>query len=160
MTTPLRAVPGKPRRRQAGAAAVELALLMSMLLVFLTMPLFYARVMWHYTVAQKAAQDAARYLAGVPHAEMISETQAAAARNIAVAIATRELAELSPGSVIKGPDAYCDDVVCGSMATGTVPATVRVNIKFNMFDTILGVEDVGWDGLAINADVRMRYVGN
>ena len=160
MTTPLRATPGKPRRRQAGAAAVELALLMPMLLVFLTMPLFYARVMWHYTVAQKAAQDAARYLASVPHAEMISTTQASAARRTAIEIATRELAELSPGSEIQGPETYCDAVVCGLLSTGTVPQTVRVTVKFNMFDTILGVEDVGWDGLEINADVTMRYVGN
>lgn len=160
MTTPLRAPPGKPRRRQAGAAAVELALLMPMLLVFLTMPLFYARVMWHYTVAQKAAQDAARYLASVPHSEMASPAQAAAAGALAIEIARREIAELSPGSIMQGPYAYCDAVNCGGLSMGTAPATVQVTIKFNMFDTILGVEDVGWDGLEINADVRMRYVGN
>lgn len=160
MTTPLRAPPGKPRRRQAGAAAVELALLMPMLLVFLTMPLFYARVMWHYTVAQKAAQDAARYLASVPHSEMATPAQAAAAGALAIEIARREMAELSPGSFIQGPFAYCGTESCGGLSVGTVPDTVRVNIKFNMFDTILGVEDVGWDGLEINADVRMRYVGN
>ncbi|MGI4721383.1 MAG: TadE family protein [Janthinobacterium lividum] len=160
MKTPSRAASGKPRRRQAGAAAVELALLMPMLLVFLTMPLFYARVMWHYTVAQKAAQDAARYLASVPHAEMISATQAGAARRTAIEIATRELAELSPGSEIQGPEAYCDSLNCGVLPAGTVPTTVRVVIRFNMFDTILGVEDVGWDGLPISADVTMRYAGN
>ena len=159
MTTPLRAVLGKPRRRQAGAAAVELALLMSMLLVFLTMPLFYARVMWHYTVAQKAAQDAARYLASVPHSEMASATQAAAAGALAIEIARRELAELSPGSVIQGPYAYCNTENCGGLGAGTLPTTVRVSITFNMFDTILGIEDVGWDGLRINANVTMRYVG-
>lgn len=149
-----------PRRRQDGVAAVELALLLPILLVFLTIPIFYARAFWHYTVAQKAAQDATRYLATVPASEMMSKPLATAAGNLAIEIAKREMAELSPGSEILEPLAFCDTVVCGFKAAGTVPTTVRIYIQFGMYDQLFGSVDVGWDGLPITADITMNYVGN
>lgn len=146
--------------RQHGVAAVELALLLPILLVFLTIPIFYARCFWHYTVAQKAAQDAVRYLATVPASDMMSKPLARAAGELAINIAKREMAELSPGSEIQDPAAYCDSVNCGLKATGSLPTTVRIYIQFNMFDQFFGAVDVGWDGLPITADVTMNYAGS
>jgi Flp pilus assembly protein TadG len=146
-------------KRQAGVAAVELAILMPILLVFLTFPVFFARVFWHYTVAQKAAQDAARYLSTVSAAEMMTPARAQAAGEFAQEIVRREIAELAPGSDIADAGTYCDGVNCGEKLPGTTPATVRVNFSISMFDPTETV-DVGWFGLPITASYTMRYVGN
>lgn len=151
---------GKQRRKcEAGAAAVELAILMPILVVFMLMPLFFARCLWHYTAAQKAAQDAARYLSTVPRAEMMSSVFAKEAAELAAEIARREIADLSPDSEITGPTAYCNTLVCGELETGTVPTTVRVRLSFTMSDP-LGLVDFGWYDLRITADHTMRYSGN
>jgi hypothetical protein len=147
------------RPREHGSAAIELALVLPILLVFLTFPIFYARCFWHYTAAQKAAQDAVRYLAAVPAAEMRSRKLAKAAAAIAVEIAQREIAELAPGTEIDTPQAICDGANCGSLP-GIVPTKVRVLINFGMVDTFFGAVETGRYGLQITADATMRYVGN
>ncbi len=147
-----------PGAREHGAAAIELALVLPILIVFLSFPFFYARCFWHYTVAQKAAQDAARYLSMVPAAEMRSPDLALTAANLAIEIARRELAELAPGTTIRTPVATCDALPCGTVA-GAVPEKVRVFINFGMVDNIFGLIDTGRYGLPITADVTLRYAG-
>lgn len=147
-----------PRKREAGVAAIELAFLFPILLVFLLFPIFLSRCIWHYTVAQKAAQDAARYLSTVPRSEMMSPEFAEEAGELAIEIARREIAELAPSSAIAGPTAYCNSLVCGELGPGTVPNTVKVRLSFTMSDP-RGLIDFGWYGLRITADHTMRYVG-
>lgn len=148
-----------PRKREAGVAAIELALLLPVLLGFLLLPFFLSRCLWHYTVAQKAAQDAARYLSTVPRAELLSTQSAEEAGALAIQIAQREIAELDPGSTITGPLAYCDSEICGTLGDGVLPRTVRVRLTFTMSDP-LGLIDFGWYGLRITANHTLRYVGN
>lgn len=145
-------------RFQRGSAAVEAALVLPILVLFLSFPVFYARCCWHYTVAQKAAQDAARYLSSVSMTEMQSNALKSEAANRAIAIATKEISELSPGSEINPPRAYCDDVVCGENTPGVAPTRVKVFIAFSMYDTFAG-EIYGWFGIPITADATMNYVG-
>jgi hypothetical protein len=147
------------KTRQRGSAAIEAALILPIFVVFLTVPIYYARCFWHYTVAQKAAQDAVRYLSQVSAAEMRSPTLAQAASNIALQITQKEMAELAPGSTIPTPVVQCDYLPCG-YAIGRLPATVRVYINFSMYDNIFGVIPDGRFGLVITADASMRYVGN
>lgn len=147
-------------KREAGIAAIECALLLPILLVFITFPLFYARYLWHYTVAQKAAQDAARYLSTVPRSEMMSPELSAAAGDLAIEIATREIAELAPDSGITGPKTFCDAENCGDLTPGTAPTTVRVRLAFSMSGDPNGLIDFGWGGLRITANHTLRYVGN
>ena len=149
----------RPRKREAGVAAIELAFILPILIIFLSFPIFYARCLWHYTVAQKAAQDAARYLSTVSRQEMISEELAQEAGARAIEIASREIAELSPGSRISGPAAFCDLEICGQLGDGVAPSTVRVRLTFTMSDPD-GIIDFGWYGLRITANHTMRYVGN
>jgi hypothetical protein len=159
MKSPLRKTLSGSRKRERGSAAVELALIMPILVMLLTFPVFYARCLWHYTAAQKAAQDAARYMAGVPAAEMRSKKLGGDAQKIAENIAKEEIAELSPGKEFDPPQVTCDGLSCGS-STGKLPAKVRVYISFGMADTFFGVVDTGRYGLLITADVTMRYAGN
>jgi hypothetical protein len=156
-TSPLKPVP--PKTRQRGVAAIEAALIVPIFVVFLTVPIYYARCFWHYTVAQKAAQDAARYLSQVSAAELRSPALAQAAGDIALRIAQKEMAELAPGSVIPTPIVQCDYLPCG-YAIGSLPTTVRVYINFSMYDNFFGVIDAGRFGLVVTADISMRYVGN
>ena len=146
------------RRREGGTAAVEFALLAPVLLVLLLFPIFFGRVFWHYTVAQKAAQDAARYMSTVSVQEMRSTTLAQEAAKVAVSIAAAELAELAPGSDIGDAIIQCGTLPCGSRA-GYVPTTVRVAITFGIFDTFFGVIDTGRYGWDITADITVSYVG-
>lgn len=149
----------KTFKKERGSVAVEFAVLLPILIVFLAFPIFYARCFWHYTAAQKAAQDAARYLSMVPAAEMRSKKLAKAAAAIAVEIAERELAELAPGTDMDPPQAICDGLACGSVA-GKVPDKVRVFINFGMVDNLFGIVETPRYGLQITADVTVRYVGN
>lgn len=146
--------------RQRGAAAVELALIIPILLVVFSYPLFYARYFWHYTVAQKAAQDAARYLSTISRAEMKVGALAQDAAAIASDIATTELADLSPGGSPPTVDIECGTAHCNGVGSRPLPDTVRVIVTIDMFDNAFGVVDTGQYGIPITADVVMRYVGN
>lgn len=146
------------RSRERGSVAIEAAVLIPILLIFLTLSIFYARCLWHYTVAQKAVQDAARYLASVPKAEMQSTSLAAAAANRAVEIATREIAELAPGGEMVPPTANCNSTVCGRLIPiGSLPKTVTVEMGFFMADPIFDIET--WGKISINASATLNYVG-
>ena len=145
------------RTREGGAAAVEAAIVMILLVIFLTLPVFYARVFWHYTVVNKAAQDAARYLSTVSAREMASRTLSKAAGDVALAIVMAEIAELDPDALVDEPVVQCGTVDCGR--TGASPATVRVVVTVQIFDTFFGAVDTGRDGWTLTADVTLPYVG-
>jgi Flp pilus assembly protein TadG len=157
MNTLIRRHPLPARRRQRGAAAIEFVLVFPILLIAMAPLILYARYMWHYTVAQKAAQDAARYMSTVSAAEMKSRTLATDAKSIAIEIARREVADLSPGEAIVDADVICDTNTCG-FKTGTVPKTVTVSVAFHVFDTFFN-SYLGPYGMPVEANVTMRYAG-
>jgi Flp pilus assembly protein TadG len=144
--------------RAPGTAAVELAIILPILVGLLLFPVFFARCFWHYTVAQKAAQDAVRYLSMVSKPEMRSPKLAPEAATLATRIATTELQELKTGGDPPTVEVYCDSTVCSGTKTGPLPVTVRVLVKLNMLD-FFGTFDTGRYGLPINADAKMPYVG-
>lgn len=148
------------RRRQRGAAAVEAALLMPILVVLLVFPLLLGRIFWHYAVIQKAAHDAARYLSSVPIAEMKNQIRGPHAAALARDIVNAEIAELYSGSV-DSPVAVnisCDDNNCDLGVPTTVTVLVGVRMYDPLFSSMTG-DMVGEDGLLLRAKVVMRYVG-
>jgi Flp pilus assembly protein TadG len=147
------------RGRQRGVAAVELAILLPVFILVMAPLILYARYMWHYTVAQKAAQDAARYMSTVSATEMRSKTLAAYAQAVAVQIARTEVAELAPGDVIPDADVSCDTRNPCTPANGTaLPQNISVLVYFNFSDPLFNVY-LGPYGKSIEAKVTMRYVG-
>lgn len=148
---------GLPWRRQRGVAAVEFAVLLPCLALVLASLILCARFMWHYTVAHKAAQDAARYMATVPAVEMRSPALAVQAKAVAVEIAAREMADLAPGSALPVADVLCDSNSCGVLI-GVVPSTVKVTLAFRMRDPIFKIY-LGPYGLPIVVNVVEPYVG-
>lgn len=82
---------------QRGVAAVELAIILPILVVLLALPFYFGRLFWHYTVAEKAAHDAALYLSSIPVTEMKSQARIASIIDVAKQIYDVVVAELNPG---------------------------------------------------------------
>lgn len=143
-------------RRQHGAAAVELAFVLPILIITLIPLVLWAQYMWHYTVVHRAAQDAAEFMASVPRADITSRVLAGRAKDVATEIVRRELSDLAPEDEVPEPGVYCDSEECGIIA-GT-PQTVRVLVSFNFYDRVFDTY-FGSDGLTITANVTVRYVG-
>lgn len=151
----------KPKRhpeRQRGAAAVELAFILPILILLMSFPLFLGRVFYHYTAMQKAAQDAARYLSTISHQEMRNPDLAEGAEAVAIGIITMELAELNPGLYPPRVRISCGNMSCAGLGARPMPETVSVQIQADLYD-FLGMVEVGRYGLPLNVEVTMNYVG-
>jgi Flp pilus assembly protein TadG len=153
----------KLARRERGGAAVEFALILPILVLVLALPLFFGRAFWHYSVAQRAAHDAARYLATVSQADMLTPAQGGGDTPAAVAardIVATETAWLNPGPY--APEIYvqCDGLGC----TGhKLPKKVRIAVRVYMYDEFFGQFTSGYTGtygLELLADVTVPYAGN
>lgn len=142
-----------------GAAAVEMAILLPVMLLLLSFPLLFGRIFWHYAVIHSAAHDAALYLSTVPMAEMSSQTRGLRASDLAHDIVVGETAELAPGDdSAVSITVWCDDGTCDFGA----PTTVTVLVRVRMFDPFFGdvtSSVLGEEGLALRSKVVMRYVG-
>jgi Flp pilus assembly pilin Flp len=144
------------QRAQRGVAAVEFAVISSLLLILLTVPLFFGRVFWHYTAIQKAAHDAAWYLATVPQNDMKNQARSQDAAKVADYIAKAEVGELAPG----GDYAPVVTIDCRPAGCGLgLPTTVYVRVGVLMFDPIFQVSYAGEDGLLMFAVSEINYVG-
>lgn len=153
---------GSPRR-QRGSAAVELALILPVFVLLLVFAFYFGRVYWHYSVAQRAAHDAARYLATVSQADMLTPVAGggdAAAVAVARDIVQAETQWLRPGPYPIEVYVDCDGYGC----TGhTLPKKVRVALRMYMYDDFFSSYTSGFggtSGLEVLADVKIPYAGN
>lgn len=160
------------RRTQRGSIMVEFAIIVPILIVCLTVPLFLARIFWYYSVAQKATHDAARFLSTATQAEM--RTLGAGGGEANVAALARWIA-YTETEVLQGVTTpLWIHVECGVPTGSTgfltydncgfgVPQTVRVHITMGINDDIFPTSTYGFfgeDGLRLTADVTMPYAGN
>ncbi|MYM97612.1 TadE/TadG family type IV pilus assembly protein [Duganella vulcania] len=152
---PMNRTPGRPRAsRQRGIAAIELALILPVLLILLVFPLFFGRLFWHYSVMERAAQDAAHYLSVIPLSEIRNSARAPALAAVAKSIVDAELAELAPG-----PDGIfvtigCDTAQCVGFAT---PTNVNVIIQLRVTDIFFS--NVTLMTMPLMVNVSYPYVG-
>ena len=153
-----------PRHRQRGGVAVETAVMLPILLFCLAVPLFFARVFWCYTVTQKAAHDAARFMASASRVEMRTIggiNNGAPIADLAREIVLAEMAEIRPQVDAWSIDVQCDMSLCG----WELPQTVRVVIRIRLYDTIFApitgdyFYNPDWNGILLTTDVTMNYVG-
>ena len=147
-------------RRQRGIAAVELAFILPVFLLLLAFPLYFGRVFWHYTAAQKAAQDAARYLASVPAAELKDPARASSVVAVVKDIVEAETAELNPGPYRPAVTVLCDGLTCAGFSA---PSTVTVGVQVYMADVFFaGITSslLGDGSMVLTADVTLSHVGN
>lgn len=145
------------RKTHRGGIAVEMAIVLPILILLLATLVFFARVFWYYSVAQKAAQDAARFLSTASQIEL--RTTGAPVAALARAIAETETASLDPVVEVKDIVVQCNFINCGV----TLPTTVRVAVTLTIRDDLLGPYTsafFGTDGVVLTADVTRRYAGN
>jgi Flp pilus assembly protein TadG len=150
------------RRTEQGSVAVEMAFVLPVLILFLAVPLFLARIFWYYSVAEKAAHDGARFLAQATRLEIQASTggDEPGVSGLARAIANAELDGIRPALVGAAAASQCDGIPCNGLS---IPSMVRVVVQIRVHDGILGpITDqyFGQDGLLLTADVTMRYAGN
>lgn len=117
---------GAAPRAQAGIVAVEFALVLVLMFVMLAMTLAAARLFWHYTVLQKAGNDALRYLTSVPAIEIMDTATSQAAMATARAMVDSAVAaaklDTAPGLI----DIVCQPNPCGT--AGGRPATIQLRM--------------------------------
>lgn len=153
-------------RRQKGAAAIELALVLPIMLVLLMAPLFLAVFFWHYTAAQKAAQNGARYLSTISEQEMRIPALAAAAKLQAENIIRSDLAELFPKGSAITITPYCGESAsgvrnyCTGLEDGTLPANVEVGVQFRLKDDLFKFVNTGRFGWNVSVLATVPYAGN
>lgn len=150
------------RRTEQGSVAVEMAFVLPILIIFVAVPFFLARIFWFYSVAEKAAHDSARFLSQTSRVEILGPGNGAkpGVVGLAEAIIDAELAEIRPGLVGSAPTILCEGYTCDGLS---VPADIRVAIRIRIRDEVFGpFTDAifGEDGLLLTADVTMRYAGN
>lgn len=150
------------RRREQGSVAVEAAVILPILILFVAVPLFLARAFWYYSVAEKAAHDGARFLSQATRLEIQASTGGAAPgiSALARAISDAELDGIKSAVSGASVDAQCDGIACDGLS---LPQTVRVVVRIRVHDDIFGFvtdEFFGPNGLLLTADVTMRYAGN
>lgn len=148
------------RKLAKGSVAVEMALILPLFLILLAGPLYIARAAWFYSMGQKAAHDATRYVATATQAELrtggggFSEARVPA---IARWIAQEELGEIVPFSDSIAIMIQCDGDAC-STAT---PTRVRTSVQITLHDDILGgltMDYLGASDMKMDSEVTMRYV--
>lgn len=157
------------KRRERGSVAVEFAVVTLLLLIpLLAGALFFGRFLWHYTVAEKAAHDAARFLASASPTELKTQSPTGYPYIVeaARAIAQAEVAELNPGSDFPLAIVYCDSGPCLPFRTAPLPKMVSAYVVMSVEDpfftpiTSLFTGDAGPIAIQIDATGRSYYVGN
>lgn len=146
------------RDRQCGVAAVELALILPVMVLLLAMSVFWGRVFYHYTVAQKVSGSVARFMSMASVRDMsalrINETL-----DVAQQLLDTQLAELNPGPLGLSAFVLCDGWPCDGFKT---PGMVSVRVRMPIYDPIFSAltqEITGDEGLVLTAEVTMAYVG-
>jgi hypothetical protein len=143
-----------------GSVAVEMALILPLFLILLAGPLYIARAAWFYSVGQKAAHDATRYIATATQAELrtggggFNEARVPA---IARWIAQQELGEIVPFTDNIIITIQCDGDGCGA----ATPTRVRTGVQTTLHDNLLGgltVQYLGYTDMTLSSEVTMRYV--
>ncbi|MET0322654.1 MAG: TadE family protein [Duganella sp.] len=123
--------PAAPCRPAGGVAVMEMLIVMMFLLTVLIVPLYLGRYFYHYTMAQKAVQNAVTYLARVPVAEIVNPQRAAIVAGVANQMVAEMLAEVAGSDVPPTVIVQCGQFFCSGLER---PATVTVGVMLPVDD--------------------------
>ncbi len=118
----------QPRRKHSGAAAVELAIMLPLIMMMLAGITEFSRAFWYYNALDKATRDAARYLSAIPTVEMATvatrTARLATARTLVVSAVT------GPGSALVSPAITPANVsiVCQPVVSCVTPTSITVSV--------------------------------
>ena len=161
-----------PPRAQQGGVLLTMALLTPLLAALLLVPLFFGQVVWHYSLAQKAAQDAARVWTSATPAQLNTlGSTARKARAAALAAWTLDAAAdtWSAPAVSRSLRVECGtsvaDVMQFSQCGHAPPETVRVTIDLSLRRNLptpawANIHLYRAEGLHLQAFATVRYAGS
>jgi hypothetical protein len=144
-------------------AAIELALILLFFMGLLPIVLLFGRALFMYTVVQKSAQDAARYMATLPLQQMTNDVPATQAAAFATQLVQQALAETGPVLISNRIRVECvyasGDYPCGSYVTR--PLQVRVKFVAELPIAFLPDLTLRWlpqmAPISLNANAVLRY---
>lgn len=158
------------RRHEHGAVAVEAAIVLPVLLLFLGLPsVFLAFYFLQYSAAEKAVHDAALYLATAPRIELTTSggDGNAVAVGLARKIVEKELTGMIPVTVDATPAVFCIYLLGGTPTTKPCTAALvkDVNHTLTQFDVSINYAYVNpltgkETALLVSTYASTRYVGN
>jgi Flp pilus assembly protein TadG len=159
------------RQYERGSIAIEAAIVLPILLLFLGLPsVLYAFYFRQYTAVQKAAHDAAIYLSTAPRVETATAGPDGnfAALTLAKRIIAKELAGIVPDGTSFDPFITCyyrvGTATKGNACTPTI-AKLPTNTLFQ-FDVAVNVPFINpltgsaVDSMYMSPVVTVRYLGN
>jgi hypothetical protein len=148
------------RRSVNGSVAVEMALILPLFLILLAGPLYMARAAWFYSVGQKAAHDATRYIATATQAEL--RTPGGGFNEARVPVIARWIAQQELGELVPLTDGIAITILCdGDVCSALTPTRVRTGVQITLHDNLFGgltMDYLGSADMTMNSDVTMRYV--
>jgi len=148
------------RRSATGSVAVEMALILPLFLILLAGPLYIARAAWFYSVGQKAAHDATRYIATATQAEL--RTGGGGFNEARVPAIARWIAQQELGEIVPFTDSILITILCDGDNCGLLtPVRVRTAVRIGLQDNLLGsltVDYLGSTNMTLSSEVTMRYV--
>jgi Flp pilus assembly protein TadG len=145
--------------------SVECAVVLFLFLIMLSGMLFFGRLCWHYTVLQKAAHDAGRFLATTSLREIVTSTGG----DVPVALVARQIvldetAELNPGGLKYTPVIQCFVGADWDACDGAqIPKRVKVRAKAEFSDPFLDAYTSVYtdgDSILLQAVMATDWVGN
>lgn len=148
-------------QRAKGSVAVEMAIMLPLLILLLALGLFFARIYMFYSVGQKAAHDATRFLSTVTQAEM--RTPGGGFNEMRVAALARWIAQEELMDIVGFADGIMIRISCNARDCGAdIPDTVQVQVQIALHDDVLGNLTsiyMGNTDVVVIGEVTMRYVG-
>lgn len=157
-----------PRQRsERGSVAVEAAILLPVLVLFLTFQsLFWALYFYKYSSAQKAVHDAALYLSTAPMLEMttVGPDGDPAALTLAKKILAKEMAGQNPPSLgivcnyrlVSGGLNMRPCTTANNLDYRQTLVQIGVSLNMNYIDPMTGFDS----GLRISPGMDVPYMGN
>lgn len=156
-------------KSESGSVAVEAAACIGFILLpVLAFVLLFGRYFWYYTVAQKAAHDAAVYMAGAPLSEIKSGKGASGLAGDIIAWETGDLD--ADTSTTVGTTVMCGyklgfstDIQWFTCNSSSTPVAIRTGVTMTVTDPFLSPVTnaiFGSDGIPILTGVSMSYAGH
>lgn len=123
--------PQTPRRTrrswQHGIAAIELAVIMSATVIVLVPTAVVAHVIWQYTVFKHATYNAARYMAGLPLAQLAGNVGKARQIVADELVANGVISVADSAAVMANLTIFCSAPDSGNCTSGKIPERIQVS---------------------------------